>query len=63
MSPRFCVKGTSPCGSAPEAETNRDNEAGACVQAFSGCSEWRLLFVSVHELLIAVASFAVKQDL
>ena len=33
------------------------------MQAFSGCSEQGLLFVSVHGLLIAVASFVVKWGL
>ena len=27
-----------------------------CARAFSSCGEWRLLFVVVHGLLIAVAS-------
>ena len=27
-----------------------------CVQAFSSCSKWGLLFVAVRRLLIAVAS-------
>ena len=32
-----------------------------CVQAFSSCSEWGLLFLVVLGLLIAVASFVAEQ--
>ena len=31
-----------------------------CAQAFSSCSEWGLLFVAVHGLLIVVASLVVE---
>ena len=34
-----------------------------CVQAFSSCGEWRLLFVVVRGLLIAVASLVVEHRL
>ena len=34
-----------------------------CVRAFSGCSEWGLLFVAVHGLLIAVASLVAEHGL
>ena len=34
-----------------------------CVWAFSSCSEWGLLFIAVHGLLIAVASLVVEHDL
>ena len=34
-----------------------------CVQAFSSCGERGLLFVAVHRLLIAVASFVVEHGL
>ena len=34
-----------------------------CVRAFSSCSEWGLLFVAVHGLLIAVASLAAEHGL
>ena len=34
-----------------------------CVRAFSGCSEWGLLFVAVRELLSAVASFVAEHRL
>ena len=34
-----------------------------CARAFSGCGEWGLLFVAVHRLLIAVASFVVEHEL
>ena len=34
-----------------------------CVQAFSSCGEWGLLFVVVHGLLIAVASLVGEQGL
>ena len=34
-----------------------------CVWAFSSCSEWGLLFVVVHGLLIAVASLVVEHGL
>ena len=34
-----------------------------CVQAFSNCSEWGLLFVVVHGFLIAVASLVVGHGL
>ena len=34
-----------------------------CVQAFSSCSEWGLLFVAVHGLLIVVVSLVVEQGL
>ena len=30
---------------------------------FSGCSEWRLLFVAMRRLLIAVASLVVEHGL
>ena len=33
------------------------------VQAFSSCSEWGLLFVAVHRLLIAVVSFVAEHRL
>ena len=32
-------------------------------RAFSSCSEWELLFVVVHGLLIAVASLVAEQGL
>ena len=34
-----------------------------CVRASSSCGEQGLLFVAVHRLLIAVASFVVKHGL
>ena len=34
-----------------------------CVQAFSSCSEWGLLFVVVRGLLIVVASFVAEHGL
>ena len=34
-----------------------------CVRAFSSCGEWRLLFVAVCGLLIAVASLAAEHRL
>ena len=34
-----------------------------CSQAFSTCGEWGLLFVAVHEPLIAVASLVVEHRL
>ena len=34
-----------------------------CVWAFSGCSEWGLLFVVVRGLLIAVASLVAEHGL
>ena len=34
-----------------------------CTRAFSSCSEWGLLFVAVHELLIVVASLVAKHGL
>ena len=34
-----------------------------CVRAFSSCSEWGLLFVAVHGLLIAVASLVAEHGL
>ena len=34
-----------------------------CVQAFSSCGKWGLLFVAVHVLLIAVASDAAEHVL
>ena len=34
-----------------------------CAQAFSSCGEWGLLFVAVHELLIAVASLVAEHGL
>ena len=34
-----------------------------CTRAFSRCSEWGLLFVVVHRLLIAVASLVVEHRL
>ena len=34
-----------------------------CVQAFSICGEWGLLFVAVHGLLIAVASLVGEHGL
>ena len=34
-----------------------------CVQAFSSCSEWGLLFVAVHRLLIAVDSLVAEHGL
>ena len=38
---------------------------GLCchVRAFSSCGEWGLLFVAVHELLIAVASLAAEHGI
>ena len=35
----------------------------SCAQAFSSCSEWMLLFVEVHRLLIVVASLVVELGL
>ena len=34
-----------------------------CAWAFSSCGEWGLLFVVVHRLLIAVASFIAEHRL
>ena len=34
-----------------------------CTWAFSSCGEWGLLFVVVHGLLIAVASFVAEHGL
>ena len=34
-----------------------------CTWAFSSCSEWGLLFIAVHGLLIAVASLAAEHGL
>ena len=34
-----------------------------CMQAFSSCSEWGLLFIAVHGLLIAVASLVAEHRL
>ena len=34
-----------------------------CVRAFSSCSEWGLLFVSVQGLLIAVVSLVAEHGL
>ena len=34
-----------------------------CMQAFSSCGKWGLLFIAVHRLLIAVASLVVKHRL
>ena len=34
-----------------------------CVQVFSSCGEWGLLFVVVHGLLIAVASLVAEHRL
>ena len=34
-----------------------------CAQAFSSCGEWRLLFVAVLRLLIAVPSFVAEHGL
>ena len=34
-----------------------------CVQAFSSCGEWGLLFLVVHKLLIAMASLCGAQAL
>ena len=34
-----------------------------CTQAFSSCGKWGLLFVVVHGLLIAVASFVAEHGL
>ena len=34
-----------------------------CVQAFSSCIEWGLLFIAVHRLPIVVASFAAEHRL
>ena len=34
-----------------------------CAWAFSSCSEWGLLFVAVHGLLIVVASFVAEHGL
>ena len=34
-----------------------------CVQAFSSCGEWRLLFPVVHRLLIVMASLCGAQAL
>ena len=34
-----------------------------CIWAFSSCSEWGLLFIEVHGLLIAVASLVAEHGL
>ena len=34
-----------------------------CARAFSSCSEWGLLFIVVHGLLIAVASLVAEHGL
>ena len=34
-----------------------------CARAFSSCGKWGLLFIVVHGLLIAVASFVVEHQL
>ena len=34
-----------------------------CARAFSNCGTWGLLFVAVHGLLIAVASFVAEHGL
>ena len=34
-----------------------------CVRACSSCSEWRLLFVAVHGLLIVVVSLVAEHGL
>ena len=34
-----------------------------CVQAFSSCSEWMLVFIVVRGLLIAVASLVAEHGL
>ena len=34
-----------------------------CVQAFSSCGEWGLLFIAVRRLLIAVASLVAEHRL
>ena len=34
-----------------------------CARAFSSCGEWRLLFVAMHGLLIAVASLVAEHRL
>ena len=34
-----------------------------CMQAFSSCSEWRLLFIAVRRLLIAIASLVAEHRL
>ena len=34
-----------------------------CMQAFSSCSNWELLFIEVHKLLIAVTSLAMEHRL
>ena len=34
-----------------------------CTRAFSSCSEWGLLFIEVHELLIVVASLVAEHGL
>ena len=34
-----------------------------CMRAFSSCSEWGLVFVAVHGLLIAVASLTAEHGL
>ena len=34
-----------------------------CTRASSSCGEWGLLFVAVHRLLIAVASFVAEHRL
>ena len=34
-----------------------------CMQAFSSCSEWGLLFIAVHGLLTAVASLVAEHRL
>ena len=36
---------------------------GRCMQAFSSCGEWGLLFVALHGLLIAVASLVAEHRL
>ena len=34
-----------------------------CARAFSSCSEWGLLFIAVHGLLIVVASLVAEHGL
>ena len=34
-----------------------------CAQAFSSCSQWELLFIVVHGLLIVVASLVAEHEL
>ena len=34
-----------------------------CAQAFSSCSDWGLLFVEVHKLLVALTSLAAEHRL